>query len=832
MNEPLLQERTRTLSEFVKSNGGENDVFGIFESTIARPKINLETLSKTNVTCLFVSLYSALIISCCLCILEVTLLQNVALGEHICKNNTIYDPIIYDRKFKAVNTWYSIRLLAKNVSVDSGYGVFSYKLQLKTMFENSNKLTVIENINVARNQSFTGCQLNNDNHEHCVEELILETNTKGWTQECPLSTICTSKIMFTIIDAPFCAFGLSSSFSKLPLSAFNFYVSSFCSVITVAIWIYLLRVFKCNRWQYNDNDVREGSEGCSEKQASIMHERQWLIYVLPAVLLLQYPDDITFLAYQSSSKADFFGEKVNAILRPFGLSCVLIFWLCVIDVGSQQLLLDRKNGNGLGFYFYFPKIFLCFTIWGLVTVYEFRHNVPDMNKYFIMQYVEGNYYVSSFCGVFLLLSYLLLVTCSCHRTRKTLSEVPYHMVRKEQMVFSFIALCSFALIFYVPTVLFVTLKPVSTHNIWKLLQRMLFGYPTVFLISVNIYLIIYIYMPPGLAGVKRKWITKELKGLSRRRSKFMFDDKSNLVVETATSRRVVSKLDERLLNLEDSTKGIRSSKLKIHPNDTTMIQPRVMTFSSFCLETALELIEASYLAYHDVYVGNNLPGGGEETERRVDCTSSSNSVRITDGSHGLYGKNERKRLHATKYNICGSAFDEVTTCYAIVFIRKDRLVVSFRGTSSATHWKSNCKCFNPQPIDWLDVNDILNKQGLDFFFAPHVHSGFKEMYLSVRLKLINIIEEAIQKDKRNENLLKNIFLTGHSLGGALATLASLDISQLFYKYNIVVYNFGSPRVGDHSFAALMSAVVPNTFRVVSEGTLLHIFNNSIHVKIF
>ena len=330
-------------------------------------------------------------------------------------------------------------------------------------------------------------------------------------------------------------------------------------------------------------------------------------------------------------------------------------------------------------------------------------------------------------------------------------------------------------------------------------------------------------MPPGLDRVKRKWITKELKGLSRRRSKFMFDDSSNLVMDTPTSRRIVSKLDERLLNLEDSKKGTRSSKLKIHPNDNTMIQSRVMTFSSFCLETALELIEASCLAYYDVYVGNDIQEGGEQKESHADYNSSSNSARITDGSHGLYGNKERKRLHATKYDICGSVFDEVTTCYAVVFIRKDRLVVSFRGTSNAAHWKSNCKCFNPQPIDWLDVNDILNRQGLDFYFAPRVHSGFKEMYLSVRLKLINILEEAIQKDKKNKNLLKNIFLTGHSLGGALATLASLDISQLFYKYNIVVYNFGSPRVGDHSFAELMSAVVPNLFRVVSEGTLFHIF---------
>ena len=121
MDEPLL-EQTRPVSELTissESNGRKKSVAGIFESNGASPEINLETLPKTNVTCLFVSLYSALIISCCLCILEVTLLQTVTFGEHICKNKTLHDPVIYDRKFTAVNTWYSIRLLAKNVKIEN-----------------------------------------------------------------------------------------------------------------------------------------------------------------------------------------------------------------------------------------------------------------------------------------------------------------------------------------------------------------------------------------------------------------------------------------------------------------------------------------------------------------------------------------------------------------------------------------------------------------------------------------------------------------------------------------------------------------------------------------
>ena len=50
-----------------------------------------------------------------------------------------------------------------------------------------------------------------------------------------------------------------------------------------------------------------------------------------------------------------------------------------------------------------------------------------------------------------------------------------------------------------------------------------------------------------------------------------------------------------------------------------------------------------------------------------------------------------------------------------------------------------------------------------------------------------------------------ILITGHSLGGALATLAAYDIqaaaeAQCPIKVHCMVYSFGAPRVGNHAFA--------------------------------
>lgn len=94
-------------------------------------------------------------------------------------------------------------------------------------------------------------------------------------------------------------------------------------------------------------------------------------------------------------------------------------------------------------------------------------------------------------------------------------------------------------------------------------------------------------------------------------------------------------------------------------------------------------------------------------------------------------------------------------------------------------------------------------QDLRIFRCPHpsgrgtVHTGFWTIYKDIKAQAIS----AIQKGVAN-NLVREIVLTGHSMGGSIAYLLCLDLfadHQMWLKdlnINIKVVTFGAPRTGD------------------------------------
>ena len=106
--------------------------------------------------------------------------------------------------------------------------------------------------------------------------------------------------------------------------------------------------------------------------------------------------------------------------------------------------------------------------------------------------------------------------------------------------------------------------------------------------------------------------------------------------------------------------------------------------------------------------------------------------------------------------------------------------ISFRGSSNIQNWISNIQIVFTHPYE--DT-------------AIAVSDGFFKLYSSFREQLFEIID--IVAERYN---IHTVFITGHSLGGALATICAFDILYNELPYVVSQHiTFGSPRVGNDIF---------------------------------
>ncbi|MGA1840309.1 MAG: lipase family protein [bacterium] len=123
---------------------------------------------------------------------------------------------------------------------------------------------------------------------------------------------------------------------------------------------------------------------------------------------------------------------------------------------------------------------------------------------------------------------------------------------------------------------------------------------------------------------------------------------------------------------------------------------------------------------------------------------------------------------------------EDTQCF--VAGNADFAIVAFRGTE--LRQCKGCKDFHNIIAD---IKTDLKIKPVDSGGKGKVHKGFNDALDKVWEKLCSHIEDLHKQGK-------TVWMTGHSLGAALATLAS-------YRYGKVqgLYAFGSPRVGNREF---------------------------------
>lgn len=180
---------------------------------------------------------------------------------------------------------------------------------------------------------------------------------------------------------------------------------------------------------------------------------------------------------------------------------------------------------------------------------------------------------------------------------------------------------------------------------------------------------------------------------------------------------------------------------------------------------------------------------------------------------------------------------------------KNTLMVVFRGTESSRDVLTDLNIFTSRLK--IPKYSIYN---YPFFYQEElqdkwyndikVHSGFNNQFLSVKEPLENTIDDFIHNhfqdnpvcdnqyqnqngEECNSNLTDNnnngkdsipsIIFTGHSLGGALATLSSLYFKCKYPEVQINCITFGSPRAGCSEFTKLFNKNIEESYRFVNDN---------------
>jgi triacylglycerol lipase len=136
-----------------------------------------------------------------------------------------------------------------------------------------------------------------------------------------------------------------------------------------------------------------------------------------------------------------------------------------------------------------------------------------------------------------------------------------------------------------------------------------------------------------------------------------------------------------------------------------------------------------------------------------------------------------QRLGLTEYD---RLIDAPVGTAGFVVAGDDIIIIVFRGTENRLDWMTNVQAA------WITL------QG-----GTRVHTGFFQAYWPIRDQLFLTVVSLLKKKPRP------VYVTGHSLGGALALMATAELAnhdEAFVRDSIAAcYTFGCPRAGDSSF---------------------------------
>jgi predicted lipase len=122
----------------------------------------------------------------------------------------------------------------------------------------------------------------------------------------------------------------------------------------------------------------------------------------------------------------------------------------------------------------------------------------------------------------------------------------------------------------------------------------------------------------------------------------------------------------------------------------------------------------------------------------------------------------------------------------------DTMFIVFEGTASTKDWTTDAKALKNY-VCFFDDDQLVG-----------IHIGFYHLFTDVWPQIKSYMDTHLTN--------KKIVLTGHSLGGAIATLVAAPLRV----HDLEIVTFGCPRVGNRAFMKKYNDSVPLSTRVVRD----------------
>jgi hypothetical protein len=187
---------------------------------------------------------------------------------------------------------------------------------------------------------------------------------------------------------------------------------------------------------------------------------------------------------------------------------------------------------------------------------------------------------------------------------------------------------------------------------------------------------------------------------------------------------------------------------------------------------------------------------------------------------GSYGAPEISQIKAAGYTFLQTLYgddlatdidphigDVVSFGFLAVSPAKE-LVAAIRGTDTILEWLHDASFL-------MVPTSIAGAHGF-------TEDGFTAVYRSLRIGKANGTPAAKDSIKGylDNGTAASVTVCGHSLGGALATLLTLDVGLNTPCRTPTSYTYASPRTGDHTFAGAYDSAIPSSYRIENRQDLV------------